>query len=80
MKNQKINSMVELKQLNRRAHTTLVNLWAELSRCSTSSARRYLKEDVGFRYKLKVKLPEGNIEFKCTESGQEYVFDGKEWR
>ena len=71
-----ITSLLHLKEHNRKAHTALIKFWALLSRVSDSSARRYLKEDIGYRY----KITQGEqLVFEDTEAGDSYVFNGEDW-
>jgi hypothetical protein len=73
----KIETLDQLKAHNPKAHASLISLWSELSGCSNSSARRYLKEDVGTRHSI-IEV-NGVLEFTDTEAGDTFKFDGGEW-
>ena len=73
----KIKTLDQLKVHNKKAHDSLISLWAELSRCSNLSAKRYLKEYIGTRHSIIDS--DGVLEFTDTEAGDKYKFDGEEW-
>jgi DeoR/GlpR family transcriptional regulator of sugar metabolism len=70
-------TLAELKAHNPKAHSSLVEMWTELSRCSTSTARRDLKENMDDRYTIEEKG--GKLLFNDTEAGDTYKFTGEEW-
>jgi hypothetical protein len=73
----------DLKKENRKALSALITLWEELSRCSRESARKDLKENWGFRYKLISELNSGSVDltFKDSHSGDIFNYSTfrKEW-
>lgn len=70
-------TLAELKKHNPKAHSTLVEMWAELSRISTSSAKRDLKENMDSRYKIKTKGEK--LIFTDDEAGDTFQFNGEDW-
>jgi hypothetical protein len=73
----------ELKKHDRKAHSSLIKLWEELSRISRRDARKDLKEDWGFRYIVqeKIKLGKRNLIFEDTYSGDTFSYSPslQEW-
>jgi hypothetical protein len=69
--------LTKLKSHNSKAYTTLVKMWTTLSRCSSSTARSDLKDDLGFRYKI-VEV-QGRLTFSDLYSGDSFQFTGKDW-
>jgi hypothetical protein len=60
-------TLKELKKENHTAHDSLVEMWSELSRCSMSTAKRYLNIDMDGRFSLK-KNERGEIIFHDSVS------------
>ena len=70
-------TLTQLKDCNPNAHSTLVEMWAELSRCSTATAKRDLKENIDSRYTIKM---EGEtLLFTDTDAGDTFQFMGGAW-
>ena len=70
-------TLAQLKAHNPKAHSSLVKMWTELSRCSVSTARRDLQADIGFRYQLEEK--KGELRFTDLHSGDIFKYDGQGW-
>ena len=73
----RFTTLPQLKAHSKVAHDTLIDLWSELSRVSTGTARRYLKEDLGYRYII--ELEGETLTFQDKEAGDTFTFDGTTW-
>jgi hypothetical protein len=79
----------EFKKENKKALSSLITLWSELSRCSRETARKDLKENWGLRYEVSYKpqypLNENYgvnaLTFIDDDSGDAFSYDkkGQEW-
>ena len=71
-------TLKELKK-NRKAYSSLIDLWSELSRISRDSARRDLIEDFGLRYRIDMEGE--SMVFHDTHAGDSFTYDKerKEW-
>ena len=71
----------ELKNRNKKAHSSLITLWEDLSRVSRSTARKDLKDDWGLRYNV---IPKGetDLEFIDSHTGDVFTYNDsiKQWR
>ena len=69
-------TLKELKEENPIAHDALVDMWSELSRCSSTTARRYLVADIGGRFSLG-KSPDRVFVFHDSEAGDTWKYSEK---
>lgn len=72
-----IKSLDELKLYDKNAYKALITLWAEESLSSEASARKYLKDDFGYRYQ--VKVIDNVLSFTDTESKDTWNFINNDW-
>ena len=63
----------DLKKENSSAHASLIDMWAEVSRTSTASAKRDIKEDLGIRYLIEKKGT--SLVFKDGHAGDVFAYD-----
>jgi hypothetical protein len=73
-------TLKELKKENTTAHDALIDMWSELSRCSLTTARRYLVADIGGRFSLG-KSPDGVFVFHDSEAVDTWKYSKslKDW-
>jgi hypothetical protein len=72
------NTLKEFKAFNKAAHDTLIQMWEQMSRCSYETARRDIRDNLGYpaifcRYSLKVE--DGKIKFYDSETRDTCIFD-----
>lgn len=63
----------EVKTYNDKAYNNIIKLWAELSRVSFVTAKRYLIEDYGFRYLVENR--NGQIILIDKDQEEEHAID-----
>jgi len=66
-------NLKDLKTENPSAHASLIDMWAEESRVSITSAERDIKEDLGIRYVIEKKGT--SLVFKDGHAGDIFVYD-----
>jgi len=66
-------NLTDLKKEHPLAHDSLIDMWAELSRTSTTSAKKDIKEDLGIRYVIEKKGT--SLVFKDGHAGDIFVYD-----
>jgi hypothetical protein len=69
-------TLKELKKENQPAYATLIDMWSELSRCSTIAARRYLNVDMGDRFSIE-KNDKDDLIFHDSHAGDTWKYSEK---
>jgi hypothetical protein len=66
-------TLEELKQENEKAHKSLIDFWAELSRISIWSAKLDIEHGLDWRYDL--NETENGLLFTDSHAGDTFVYD-----